>query len=213
MDSYPADFFYGGKSSQKFCEHPLAVEVQTVVSSVLCNEDKFPHALGGKRSGLRLNILHRHGPVRSADERYGAIGAAPVTAFGNLDIGVGVVLFTRHPPGPQGRLHLSAESLDHRSEIPRAVPAVHLRYETGKLVGIALGKTAEDQKLLRQALLLSLDAGENLIDTLLLGLADEAACIDKQVIHRRLVILRLYVEAVFDLGQKMLGVNGVLRTA
>ena len=69
---------------EKSRESTFVVEVKSVISSVLSNEDQFLHAGPGKFCRFCNEIFNRNRTVRAADERNRAIRAAPVTAFRNL---------------------------------------------------------------------------------------------------------------------------------
>ena len=209
MDADPHDPGDRRQALEQLAQRAALVQVQPVVGRVLRDQDQLLHAGRGERGRLRDQVLHRHGAVRAADEGNGAIGAAAVAALGNLQIGIAL----RAGNAARGqRPGLHAQVPQHRRKVARAVPRVHLGDLRAQLVGIALRQAAEHDQLPRLAPLLRLHGRQDGVHRLLLGVADEAAGVQHQHVARLLA---------FDngksirrqLGQQMLGIDGVLRTA
>ena len=145
------------------------------------------------------------------DERNGAVGAAAVAAFGNLEIGVRL-----------GRacqvsaflgLGFAAQGPDKGVQFPCAKPAIHLRDKPGKFLRIALGQAAEHQQASHLPFGLAFGGLQDGIHGLLLGIADKAAGVDKEHIHRTVLPFRHKLVTVLHLVQEMLGIDGVLGAA
>ena len=64
-----------------------AVEVETVVSHVLCDQDQLAHAVCGQLLGFGDDHLDRFGDMLAAHERDGAERANAIAAFGDFQIG------------------------------------------------------------------------------------------------------------------------------
>ena len=92
MDPEALDALDGRQGAEKFSKGPSSVEVQPVVSCILRDNYKFPHALCGMGLGLCRKRCDRNRTVRAAYIWDGAVRAAAVTAFGNLEIGVGMAV-------------------------------------------------------------------------------------------------------------------------
>ena len=142
-----------------------------------------------------------------ADERYGTIGAAPVTTLGNLQIGIR--MFFLNMPGRE-RNSRSAESFHNRKKIPRAEPAVHLRNLFPKGSHVSLGKAAEDKYFPDIPGHLPLDSLQNGPDGLFLGISDEAAGVENHDIRLPVPFFRQNGITVPQLRKKVFGIDLVL---
>ena len=214
MDPEPLDPVHFGQFPEQFGQGTAAVQVQAVIGRVLGDQHELTDALGGQRTGFGDQILHRHGTVRTADVRNRTVGAAAVAAFRDLQEGV------RTPPADTAadraalRQDRAAQGTDEGIQVPCAEPAVHLGNQPGQLVHIPLGQAAEHEDLPGQAALLAVHRLEDGLDGLFLGIADEAAGIQQQVIGIPVrVVLRQQGIGIPHLGEQVLGVDLVLGAA
>ena len=73
MNPYPLYALNFGKFVDKLRQSPPVIKVQSIIGRVLGNENEFLYALGGKQAGFFDEFFHRHGAVRTANERDGAV--------------------------------------------------------------------------------------------------------------------------------------------
>ena len=201
----PLDAVDAAEPAQQFGQHAASVEVDAVIGRVLRDDDQLADPAGGELARLLLERLHRHGYMRAADERDGAVAAHPVAALRDFQVGV-VLRGGKQPFGGQLRLPRGLESACDAVPGPGSEVGVHLGNLRAQVVGIALRETADDEQPLDLPGLLGRRRAQNHVDGLLLGIADESAGVD----HHRLGVGAVAVEHDFVTGRRKAG-HQVLR--
>ena len=133
-----------------------------------------------------------------------------VAALGNLEIGVvgrrGNTTLAHHIV-----VHVGAKVANDAVPVELAVEAVHFGELTLQFLKIALREASHHIETTELTLLLALYLLENDIDTLLLGIADKAACIDYGNIAERHLRVVLHLKPLnLELTDKTLGIHKIL---
>ena len=123
---------------EQLSESTPVIQVQSVISGVLSYQHQLPDALRSKHRSLLHQFLDRHRTMRPPDERNRAIRTAPVTPLRNLQISVRQFLARPHTLSPPIRMHLHAESLHDRINVPRPEPSVHFRNQCRHIRNVTL---------------------------------------------------------------------------
>ena len=214
MDAQPFDAIHLREALQQFGQGTPPVQVQAVIGRVLGDDDQLLHALRGEGTGLRDEVLHRDGTVRPPYPGDGAIGAGTVAAFGNLQVGRPGPVLGQDPSAATSGDRRHTDGVQHRIQVAGAEPGVHFGDQARQLVRIALRQAAENDQFPGLAALPTLSGFQDGLDGLLLGIADEAAGVEQQVINiSGPFASRNHIERIPRLKQEMLGVDGVLRAA
>ena len=196
------------ESAYQFGKGPPAIEVKPVVCRVLCYENQLLDSPFGKHAGLPHKLLHRHGAVRPADERYGAIRAPPVAALRDFQIGIALA---GSKPARRRTARLHPEMAQHRGDLPRSEPRVNFRNLLLELSPVTLREAAEDNHLGGLSPALGGYSLKHRIDGLFFGVADKAAGVDEQTVDRAVPDNLEFLGR--QLREQMLSIYRVLGTA
>ena len=148
----------------------------------------------------------------AADVRNGAVGAAPVAAFGDLQVGARSPV--EMPGSAQGIARMRAKGQHYRVQFTRSEPTVNLRNKGRQLSSITLRQAAKGIQLPRRPRLPSFRLLQQHLYAFFLGIAYEAAGIHQKVVHGARPVLGQHIKTVTgQLCKQMLGVHGVLGTA
>ena len=162
---------------------------------------------------LLQQLLHRHRDVRAADERNGAVAAAPVAPLRNLEVGV-VARRGQVTLGGQLLPLGGAQRAGDARPVAGAEEVVDLGQLGPQLVGVALREAADDEEPLDFARLLGRRRTEYHVDGLLLGVADESAGVDDHDLGVGPVAVEdHFVARRLEAGHQMFAVNRIFRTA
>ena len=213
VDTNPFDLLYLGQPLYEFSQSTPAIEVKTVIGSILGNQHQFLDSSCCKLTRLLDQLFHRDGTVASADIRDGAIGAVPVAALGNLEICRTRAAVGRDAELLQAPVRGNLKPLEYGVEVASPEPGVHLRDKLRHFLGVALTQAAEDGYLPHQALLFEFNRSQNGIYAFLLGVTDEAAGIHQKHIRRLRRVLRQNDKPAAQLGDEMFGIHSVFRAA
>ncbi len=186
METNPIDPFHIGEPGQQLVQIPLAVDVEAIVSKVLCDQDQFLGAVGRQLPRTLHQFLHGRADVLAAHEGNGAEGTFAVAALAHLEVGE-VRRRGQQPLPHQLMLVIGLERFQQPRQVARAEPGIDLRNALLQLGCIALAQAAGDVHFFHQALVLGLGVSQDHIDAFLLGVVDEAAGID----HHHIVVAAL----------------------
>ena len=88
MEAYPGGTAFDGQAVEELAEGAAAVEVEAIPGGVLADDYQFFYAVGYQVLGFGDDCLDGSRMVSAADEWDGAVGAAAVASFGDLEVGV-----------------------------------------------------------------------------------------------------------------------------
>ena len=88
MQAYPLELLDGAEALQQLAKLALAVDVDTIVGGILCDDHNLAYALCYECLSLGDECLHGYRLVAATNERYGAVAAHPVATLRNLEVGV-----------------------------------------------------------------------------------------------------------------------------
>ena len=201
----------GGEAFEEGADAPLAVEVDAVVGCILSNNNQFFNAVVHHAPRLVEDFLDRARDVVAADGRDGAVAAAAVAAFGNLE--VGVVL-----GGALEAFRLEAvvvfgfEAADELAPLRDAVEGIDFRQLGLQFLAVAFHEAANgDHAAAFPATLLDADLLEEHIDRLLFGVVDETASVDDNNIAVVAFAIKKDLETgLFEMACNMFGISNIL---
>ena len=127
----------------ELCDGATVVEVHAVVGELLRDDVKLLDADSHELAHFLEDVLNGAAAVATCDEGDGAVGAAAVAAFGDLDVGI---VGGRGDDAAGGEVVVPgvAEVRKETGPVELAIPAVDLGYFGLKLSEITLGKAAHD---------------------------------------------------------------------
>ena len=228
----PGDIGLLGDLMDQLGQGVAAVEVLAVAGGVLCHQGQLLDAQGVHILGLGDHVLHGAGAELASNGGDGAVGAAVVTALGDLEVGgvvgggedavaaqadgilvlEGAVLLFGGDILTLALLLHGPDGLHDVVDTAHAEKSIYLGELLEDLLAVALGETARDDDALEGAVLLEPGLVQDVVDGLLLGALDEGASVDDDDV--RVDILRGQLVACgHHLVEHDLGVQLVLGTA
>ena len=173
-------------------KHRFMIEIQTIVCTVLCDENNLPHATSRKVLHLRDNILHGAAAKISPNKRNCTKCTTMVTSFGNfyisriawcrtqprgLSIINGIICTGDDKPPPLQRF---LNNLHDAAPCTGSDDGICLRHLIQKLLPITLPKTSCYNEAAAASCLLIVRHSEHRCDGLLFRRLYKCTCIDNQ---------------------------------
>ena len=194
----PGDIRLLGDLADQLGQGIAAVEILAVAGGILSNQRQLLDAQGVHVLGLGHHVLHGTGAELAADGGDGAVGAAVVTALGDLEVGgvvgggedavaaqtdgvlvlKGAILLACGDVLALGLLFYCLDGVHDVVDTAYAEKSVHLGQLLQDLLAVALGETARDDDALQGAVLLEPGLVQDVVDGLLLGAFNEGAGVD-----------------------------------
>ena len=210
VQAYPFSAGLGGQPVEQRAQTAFAIEVQTVVGGILRNDNQLFDALGDHPFGFVQNVLDRARLVAAANHRDGAVRAAAVAAFGNLQECV-MLWSALNSFGLEAFAEFGFQRVDQFFPFAHAVEAVDFRQLCAKLVAVAFYEASDgdDAPCLASALL-DFDLFQQCVDRLLFGVADEAAGVDDDDVAVVAATVEMYFKSsLCQMAGQMLRIGSV----
>ena len=210
VQAYPFGAGLGSQPVEQRAQTAFAIEVQTVVGGVLCNDNQLFNALGNHPFGFVQNLLDGARLVAAANHRDGAVGAAAVAAFGNLKECV-MLWRALDALGFEAFAEFGLQRVDQLLPFAHAVEAVDFGQLGAKLVAVTFDEASsgDDAPCLASALL-DFDLFQQGVDRLLFGVADEAAGVDDDDVAVVAAAVEMYFKACLcQMAGQMLRIGSV----